>query len=131
MVVALQAVVLGVEAQGAWRVITKNAGVTAMHAAVTPNVGSVVILDHTNTGPSNITFPGWWMDLRSLLLDVVVSHSHTFTCTTLSLLVSGSDVGYFGRNEATKMRSMSRNSFKIMITKDSQNCLNCKKLLKQ
>lgn len=65
-VVTLQAVVPEVEAtQGVWRVVTKNAGVAAMHAAVTPGVGSVVILDHSNTGPSNITFPGWWLCLST------------------------------------------------------------------
>lgn len=64
--VTLQLVVLEVEAApGVWRVVTKNAGVAAMHAAVTPGVGSVVLLDHTNTGPSNITFPGWYLDLDS------------------------------------------------------------------
>ncbi|KAG0600303.1 hypothetical protein M758_11G023100 [Ceratodon purpureus] len=42
---------------GTWRIVKENAGVSSMHAIVTPVVGSVVILDHTNSGPTNLTFP--------------------------------------------------------------------------
>lgn len=45
-------------AQGVWRVVSKNAGITAMHAAVTPVTGNVVLLHQSNNGPSNMTFPG-------------------------------------------------------------------------
>ncbi|KAG0587997.1 hypothetical protein KC19_2G207400 [Ceratodon purpureus] len=56
---ALQSGLSGVEAAplGTWRVVKQNAGISSMHTAVTPNVGSVVMLDHTNSGPSNLTFP--------------------------------------------------------------------------
>lgn len=46
------------QAKGTWTLVTSNAGISAMHAAVTPVVGSVVLLHHSNSGPSNITFPG-------------------------------------------------------------------------
>jgi len=52
---SLQAVDAGL---GQWRLVTKNAGISAMHAAVAPISGTVVLLHHSNTGPSNITFPG-------------------------------------------------------------------------
>lgn len=45
-------------AQGVWRVVSTNAGITAMHAAVAPGTGNVVFLHQTNNGPSNMTFPG-------------------------------------------------------------------------
>ncbi|KAG0560890.1 hypothetical protein KC19_9G022400 [Ceratodon purpureus] len=43
---------------GSWRVVVQDSGISAMHAAVTPNVGSVVLLHYTNQGPSHIKFPG-------------------------------------------------------------------------
>nr|PNR54170.1 hypothetical protein PHYPA_007847 [Physcomitrium patens] len=51
---SLQAVDAGL---GEWRLVTKNAGISAMHAAVAPVLGTVVLLHQTKTGPSNITFP--------------------------------------------------------------------------
>ena len=45
---------------GSWRVVVQDSGISAMHAAVTPNVGSVVLLHYTNQGPSHIKFPGHW-----------------------------------------------------------------------
>lgn len=51
---SLQAVDAGL---GQWRLVTQNAGISAMHAAVAPVSGVVVLLHHTNSGPSNITFP--------------------------------------------------------------------------
>ncbi|KAG0561017.1 hypothetical protein KC19_9G031000 [Ceratodon purpureus] len=57
MVVMYEGLVVDVEGAGAWRVVTKNAGITAMHAAVAPVTGNVVLLHQTNNGPSNMTFP--------------------------------------------------------------------------
>ncbi|KAG0621540.1 hypothetical protein M758_3G027900 [Ceratodon purpureus] len=61
VVVAVQAMVGNVvqvaAAQGVWRVVSKNVGITAMHAAVTPVTGNVVLLHQSNNGPSNMTFP--------------------------------------------------------------------------
>lgn len=59
MALLLQVLVQEVDAaQGHWRVVMQNSGISAMHAAVAPVVGSVVLLHYTNQGPSRITFPG-------------------------------------------------------------------------
>ena len=59
VMLALYVHALGVEAAGAWRVVTKNAGnITAMYAAVGPVTGNVMLLHQTKSGPSNMTFPG-------------------------------------------------------------------------
>lgn len=45
-----------VEAQGSWATVVKNAGIATMHSAVT-NYGTVVLLDRTNIGPSQLALP--------------------------------------------------------------------------
>ena len=45
-------------APGTWKLVVKLSAISATHAAVTPDVGSVVLLHHTDFGPSNLTFPG-------------------------------------------------------------------------
>lgn len=42
---------------GTWELLVDNAGIAAMHAAVT-RFGTVVLLDRTNTGASQIALPG-------------------------------------------------------------------------
>lgn len=42
---------------GSWEMLVQNAGISSMHTAVT-NYGNVVLLDHTNIGPSNISLAG-------------------------------------------------------------------------
>ncbi len=42
---------------GTWEVLVPNAGIAAMHAAVT-RFGTVVLLDRTNTGATEIALPG-------------------------------------------------------------------------
>lgn len=41
---------------GTWEVLLPNAGISSMHTAVT-HLNSVILLDRTNIGPSNLTFP--------------------------------------------------------------------------
>ncbi|KAG6558089.1 hypothetical protein Mapa_000270 [Marchantia paleacea] len=45
-----------VQGQGSWKLLSENVGIASMHTAVT-HYGSVIMLDRTNIGPSNITFP--------------------------------------------------------------------------
>ena len=42
-----------VDAQGSWEVVVANAGIASMHTAVT-HYGTVVLLDRTNIGPSQL-----------------------------------------------------------------------------
>jgi hypothetical protein len=42
---------------GTWELVVPNAGIAAMHAAVT-RYGTVVLLDRTNIGASQIALPG-------------------------------------------------------------------------
>ncbi|KAG0620948.1 hypothetical protein M758_4G257000 [Ceratodon purpureus] len=59
MVVLLlvQAMILvSVDAQGTWQIINKNAGIATMHAAVT-HFDTVILLDRTNTGATQINLP--------------------------------------------------------------------------
>lgn len=44
-------------AQGSWELLSENAGIASMHAAVT-RFGTVVMLDRTNIGASKINLPG-------------------------------------------------------------------------
>lgn len=44
------------EAQGYWEVVVPNAGIASMHSAVT-HLDSVVLLDRTNIGPSQLALP--------------------------------------------------------------------------
>lgn len=54
---ALQLMALtGVAAQGYYEVVVPNAGIATMHAAVT-HLGSVVLLDRTNIGVSQLNLP--------------------------------------------------------------------------
>ena len=46
----------GVEAQGYWEIVVQNAGIASMHSAVT-HYGSMVLLDRTNIGPSQLPLP--------------------------------------------------------------------------
>lgn len=46
-----------VDAQGTWQVIQKNAGIATMHAAVT-HYDTVILLDRTNTGATQIKLAG-------------------------------------------------------------------------
>lgn len=48
---------MSVSAQGTWQVIQPNAGIATMHAAVTYQ-DTVILLDRTNTGPTQIKLPG-------------------------------------------------------------------------
>ncbi|BBN09188.1 hypothetical protein MPTK1_4g17900 [Marchantia polymorpha subsp. ruderalis] len=41
---------------GSWKLLSENVGIASMHTAVT-HYGSVIMLDRTNIGPSNITLP--------------------------------------------------------------------------
>jgi len=41
---------------GTWEVVVENAGIASMHSAVT-NYGTVVLLDRTNIGASQIALP--------------------------------------------------------------------------
>lgn len=41
---------------GTWEVVVENAGIAAMHAGVT-HYGTVVLLDRTNIGASQIALP--------------------------------------------------------------------------
>lgn len=41
---------------GTWEIVVENAGIAAMHAAVT-RYGTVVLLDRTNIGASQIALP--------------------------------------------------------------------------
>ena len=45
-----------VEGQGWWETVVGDAGIATMHAAVT-HLGSVVLLDRTNIGPSQLALP--------------------------------------------------------------------------
>ncbi|KAG0632414.1 hypothetical protein M758_1G326600 [Ceratodon purpureus] len=49
--------ILSVDAQGGWQLLQKNAGISCMHAAVT-HFDTVIMLDRTNTGPSQIKLAG-------------------------------------------------------------------------
>ncbi|KAG0626662.1 hypothetical protein M758_2G141700 [Ceratodon purpureus] len=42
---------------GTWEIVVENAGIASMHAAVT-RFGTVVLLDRTNTGATQIALPG-------------------------------------------------------------------------
>jgi hypothetical protein len=56
-VLALHVMALtGVAAQGYYEVVVPNAGIATMHAAVT-HLGSVVLLDRTNIGVSQLNLP--------------------------------------------------------------------------
>jgi hypothetical protein len=57
-VAAVLACAIGVHGQplGTWQIVVANAGIAAMHAAVT-NYGTVVLLDRTNIGASQIALP--------------------------------------------------------------------------
>ncbi|XP_024395291.1 aldehyde oxidase GLOX [Physcomitrium patens] len=46
-----------VEGQGTWQMLQRNAGVSAMHTAVT-RFDTAIMLDRTNIGPSQIRLPG-------------------------------------------------------------------------
>ncbi|KAG0570347.1 hypothetical protein KC19_6G155500 [Ceratodon purpureus] len=46
----------GVNGQGSWETVVKNAGISTMHAAVT-HFGNVVLLDRTNIGDSQLPLP--------------------------------------------------------------------------
>ncbi|KAI8556724.1 hypothetical protein RHMOL_Rhmol05G0276500 [Rhododendron molle] len=49
--------IIGTRAQGdSWEVIVPDAGIAAMHAAVT-RFNTVVLLDQTDTGASNLSLP--------------------------------------------------------------------------
>jgi hypothetical protein len=54
--ILLQFLAPQVLAQGSWALLTKNAGIASMHAAVT-HYDTVILLDRTNTGPSAIKLP--------------------------------------------------------------------------
>lgn len=41
---------------GTWEIVVENAGIAAMHAAVT-RYGTVVLLDRTNIGASQVALP--------------------------------------------------------------------------
>lgn len=58
VVVLLQVVMVltGVAGQGFYEVVVPNAGIATMHAAVT-HIGSVVLLDRTNVGVSQLNLP--------------------------------------------------------------------------
>lgn len=58
VVVLLQVmtVLIGVTGQGYYEVVVPNAGIATMHAAVT-HLGSVVLLDRTNVGVSQLNLP--------------------------------------------------------------------------
>lgn len=63
---------------GTWELLVDNAGIAAMHAAVT-RFGTVVLLDRTNTGASQIALPdGVCRDSN----DIVLKHD----CTAHSVL---------------------------------------------
>ncbi|KAG0593030.1 hypothetical protein KC19_1G299800 [Ceratodon purpureus] len=57
VVVVLQLLSSQAAAQGSWKLLNKNAGIAAMHAAVT-HFDTVIMLDRTNIGPSAIKLPG-------------------------------------------------------------------------
>nr|PNR55137.1 hypothetical protein PHYPA_006031 [Physcomitrium patens] len=60
VLVFLQAMVSqlrAVDAQGSWQIIQPNAGISCMHAAVT-HFDTIIMLDRTNTGPTQIKLPG-------------------------------------------------------------------------
>lgn len=52
----LQWLVSSVVAQGSWQQLQKNAGISSMHSAVT-RYDTVIMLDRTNIGPSQIKLP--------------------------------------------------------------------------
>ncbi len=54
--VAFMGLQQGVEAQGSWEIVQNNAGIASMHTAVT-NYGTVVLLDRTDIGPSQLSLP--------------------------------------------------------------------------
>lgn len=54
--VAFMGLQQGVEAQGSWEIVQNNAGIASMHTAVT-NYGTVVLLDRTDIGPSQLPLP--------------------------------------------------------------------------
>lgn len=46
-----------VDAQGSWQILNRNAGIACMHAAAT-HYNTLIMLDRTNTGPSQIRLAG-------------------------------------------------------------------------
>ncbi|KAL2631902.1 hypothetical protein R1flu_016588 [Riccia fluitans] len=56
LVVVIAFTILQVNGQGSWKLLSDNVGIASMHTAVT-HYGSVIMLDRTNIGPSNITLP--------------------------------------------------------------------------
>jgi hypothetical protein len=56
LVLMFQFLQQGVEAQGSWEIVQNNAGIASMHTAVT-NYGTVVLLDRTDIGPSQLSLP--------------------------------------------------------------------------
>lgn len=70
MLVVVLVVVSAVDGQdlGTWEIVVENAGIASMHAAVT-HYGTVVLLDRTNTGATQIALPSKAISL-SLALPV-------------------------------------------------------------
>lgn len=56
LVVAGSGLVVQGQDLGTWEIVVENAGIASMHAAVT-NYGTVVLLDRTNTGATQIALP--------------------------------------------------------------------------
>lgn len=64
---------------GSWEVLLENAGIASMHTAVT-SFGTVVLLDRTDIGPSELHFPAGRCRHRDC-----TAHSALFDPSTLSL----------------------------------------------
>ncbi|KAG0571108.1 hypothetical protein M758_6G202800 [Ceratodon purpureus] len=69
----------GVEGQGYWEVVVPNAGIASMHSAVT-HLGSVVLLDRTNIGDSQLPLP------NGVCRDNPADRANTHDCTAHSAL---------------------------------------------
>jgi len=71
---------------GTWEIVVENAGIASMHAAVT-HYGTVVLLDRTNTGATQIALPSTSrthsLCRKMVLLELSLTHVSE-SCTVLS-----------------------------------------------
>jgi hypothetical protein len=81
VVVVVWLLVSTVDAQGTWQIVNKNAGIATMHAAVT-HFDTIVLLDRTNTGATQIALPGG--RCRDQPLERVLKHD----CTAHSVMMT-------------------------------------------